>query len=190
MRCVVIESPYAGKDDIEVERNIRYLRACLRDSLMRGEAPYASHGLYTQPGVLDDSDPEQRRLGMDAGFDIGDRLDAVVAYTDFGVTGGMFESLDRRPQWYPEERQLDPDVVNEIKQWEQQARYRRRFNWEMNELASRELTDADIEDPESIPWTTPIRLKKGEFVAVRDDKIVARSVDGFKWEKEDGDDDE
>lgn len=41
MRRVIIESPYHGN----VERNLRYLRACLRDSLLRGEAPFASHGL-------------------------------------------------------------------------------------------------------------------------------------------------
>ena len=57
MRRVIIESPYAG----DVERNLRYLRACTRDSLMRGEAPFASHAIYSQPGVLDDHDPEQRR---------------------------------------------------------------------------------------------------------------------------------
>ena len=48
MRRVIIESPYAGF----VKRNEDYARECLRDSLMRGEAPIASHLLYTQPGVL------------------------------------------------------------------------------------------------------------------------------------------
>lgn len=47
MRLVIIESPFAG----DVVRNLRYLRACMRDCLRRGEAPYASHALYTQPGV-------------------------------------------------------------------------------------------------------------------------------------------
>ena len=37
---------------------MEYARACLRDSLLRGEAPIASHLLYTQPvASLDDSDP-------------------------------------------------------------------------------------------------------------------------------------
>ena len=35
LRLVVLESPYAG----DVARNVRYARACLRDSLLRGEAP-------------------------------------------------------------------------------------------------------------------------------------------------------
>ena len=42
MRRVIVESPYAG----DVERNIAYVRAAMRDCLMRGEAPLASHLLY------------------------------------------------------------------------------------------------------------------------------------------------
>jgi hypothetical protein len=48
MKLVIIESPYAG----EVEANVAYARACMRDSLGHGEAPIASHLLYTQPGIL------------------------------------------------------------------------------------------------------------------------------------------
>ena len=51
-RKVILESPYAG----DVETNLRNARAAMRDCLLRGEAPYASHLLYTQPGVLDDGD--------------------------------------------------------------------------------------------------------------------------------------
>lgn len=47
MKRVVIESPFAG----DVELNLRYLRACMHHCLKSGEAPYASHALYTQPGV-------------------------------------------------------------------------------------------------------------------------------------------
>jgi hypothetical protein len=61
---VILESPYAG----DVEANMRYARAAMRDSLMRGEAPFASHLLYTQEGVLLDSVPEERTLGIEAGF--------------------------------------------------------------------------------------------------------------------------
>ena len=50
MKLVIIESPYAG----DIEKNVAYARDCVRDSLMRGEAPYASHLLYTQPNILDD----------------------------------------------------------------------------------------------------------------------------------------
>lgn len=91
MRLVVIESPFAG----DIERNLRYLRACMADCLRRGEAPYASHALYTQPGVLDDSDPKERLLGMEAGFAWGAKADATVAYEDLGISRGMIEGIYR-----------------------------------------------------------------------------------------------
>lgn len=91
MRRVIIESPYAG----DVERNEQYARACMADCLKRGESPYASHLLYTQPGVLDDTIPEERQLGIDAGLTWGDVADAVVVYTDLGVSGGMRYGIER-----------------------------------------------------------------------------------------------
>ncbi len=81
----MIESPFAG----DVERNTRYLRACLADCLARGEAPFASHAIYTQPGVLDDSDPAQRTIGIEAGFAWRDVAAATVVYADLGITAGM-----------------------------------------------------------------------------------------------------
>jgi len=76
VRLVVVESPYAG----DVQRNLAYLRACLKDCLERGESPYASHGLLTQPGVgCDDDVPAERALGIRAGFAWADRADAVAA---------------------------------------------------------------------------------------------------------------
>ena len=87
---VVLESPYAG----DVPLNVAYARACLADSLARGEAPIASHLLYTQPGVLDDTDPEERARGMWAGHAWLPRAQAVVAYTDLGVSAGMLNGLE------------------------------------------------------------------------------------------------
>lgn len=85
MRRVIIESPYAG----DVERNLAYLRRCLADSLERGEAPFASHGLYTQPGVLNDDVPEERDHGIRAGFAWAEVADARVFYVDLGWSNGM-----------------------------------------------------------------------------------------------------
>lgn len=85
MRRVILESPFAG----QIERNVRYARACLRDSLLRGEAPIASHLLYTQPGVLDDDVPEERKQGIDAGLAWREAAEASVVYQDFGISSGM-----------------------------------------------------------------------------------------------------
>ena len=81
---VIIESPYAG----DVARNKRYLAACVRDSLMRGEAPFASHGFYTQ--YLDDTEPAERNLGMECGFAWAQGATKRVFYTDLGESGGMY----------------------------------------------------------------------------------------------------
>ena len=84
-KLVVIESPFAGN----VKENIKYARACMKDCLLRGEFPFASHLLYTQQGILDDDNPEERKLGIEAGFQWGDHADIVVVYTDRGTTKGM-----------------------------------------------------------------------------------------------------
>lgn len=85
MRLVILESPYAGATD----ENMAYARACLHDSLMRGEAPIASHLLYTQPGVLDDTVPGEREMGIEAGLAWLAVAEASVVYVDHGVSPGM-----------------------------------------------------------------------------------------------------
>lgn len=85
MRRVILESPYAG----DIERNVKYARACLRDSLLRGEAPIASHLLYTQPGVLQDEIPAERQHGIDAGLAWREVAEATVVYIDLGTSRGM-----------------------------------------------------------------------------------------------------
>lgn len=85
VRLVVLESPYAG----DVRLNEWYARLCLRDCLERGEAPIASHLLYTQPGVLDDNEPHERAWGIEAGLAWGAKAEATVVYTDRGVSKGM-----------------------------------------------------------------------------------------------------
>jgi hypothetical protein len=84
-RLVILESPYAG----DIEENVAYARACLRDSLLRGEAPIASHLLYTQKGVLDDNDAAERQHGIDAGLAWLAVASASVVYVDRGISRGM-----------------------------------------------------------------------------------------------------
>jgi hypothetical protein len=85
MRLVILESPYAG----DIEKNVAYARACVRDSLSRGEAPIASHLLYTQAGILRDEVADERQWGIDAGLAWASKADATVVYTDNGVSRGM-----------------------------------------------------------------------------------------------------
>lgn len=87
---VILESPYAG----DVPRNLKYLRACMRDCLLRGEAPFASHGLYTQDGVLDDAVPAEREHGIQAGFAWRSVAQKTVVYVDCGTSRGMQYGID------------------------------------------------------------------------------------------------
>jgi hypothetical protein len=80
-----------SKHDIRL-RNTYYARAAMLDCLLRGEAPYLSHLLYTQ--VLDDDVAEERKLGIDAGIELSHRLlldedVAHVFYDELGISGGM-----------------------------------------------------------------------------------------------------
>ena len=134
MRRVIIESPYAG----DIELNTRYLRAAMADSLARGEAPYASHGLYTQPGVLRDDVPEERKKGIEAGYAWAEVADAIAFYIDLGMSDGMqkarrmygavmpYMSLEERslPEWVspaPIEMQPLPWSAGDKHRWERKA---------------------------------------------------------------------
>ena len=92
-RFVIIESPYAGN----IERNAAYLRAALADAFRRGEVPFASHGLYTQPGVLNDQVAEERAKGIAAGFQVAAALAEAGAvravYVDEGMSSGMRQGI-------------------------------------------------------------------------------------------------
>ncbi len=93
MRRVIVESPYAGKSPAAIDMNVLYVRAALNHCLHNGDAPFASHGLYTLPGVLDDQIPEERALGMKAGFAFIETTVATVVYEDLGVSGGMVSGI-------------------------------------------------------------------------------------------------
>lgn len=83
MRLVIIESPFAG----DVVTHKKYLQRCIRDCIKRGESPYASHQMLTE--ALDDLNPEERKLGIEAGFAWRKMADATVVYLDYGQSRGM-----------------------------------------------------------------------------------------------------
>lgn len=91
MKKVIIESPYAG----DVEKNVRYARRATLDSIRRGEAPFISHLLYTQEGILDDLLPDERALGIAAGHEWITVAELTAVYADLGVSKGMQAGIDR-----------------------------------------------------------------------------------------------
>jgi hypothetical protein len=91
MKLVILESPFGG----DIESNVLYARQAVKDSLLRGEAPIATHLLYTQEGILDDSIPMERQFGIDAGLAWGKVADKTVVYIDRGISPGMEYGIQR-----------------------------------------------------------------------------------------------
>lgn len=93
----IVESPFAG----DLEANRRYTIEAMRDSISRGEAPFASHLLY--PGVLDDGIPLERALGMELAWDwiaasvrcAGSARMVSAVYVDRGISPGMVAGIER-----------------------------------------------------------------------------------------------
>jgi hypothetical protein len=114
---VIIESPYAGPTPSDISRNVAYAKLALADSIYRGEAPYASHLLYTQ--VLKDEIPEERKLGIELGMAWVDAAELVAFYVDFGFSPGMMSCLikiKRHSIRVPHEiRKVSPDVISSFR---------------------------------------------------------------------------
>ena len=85
----IIESPYRG----EVARNKAYLDRCLLDSLKRGESAIASHKIW--PGILNDNNPEERQLGIDAGRAWIPVATLMTVYVDWGISNEMENAMSR-----------------------------------------------------------------------------------------------
>lgn len=111
MRRVILESPYAPKVPADLEPgteayqtewkrqlhyNVTYARLAMRDCLtVHKDAPSASHLLYTQPGVLDDTIPEERTMGIEAGLEWRNATDTTVVYLDRGISSGMIYGVEK-----------------------------------------------------------------------------------------------
>lgn len=110
MKKVCIESPLKGLDG-NYARNVRYSRLCGLDCIRRGEAPFAGHLLMTQ--FLDDTDPEQRKAGIQAHLAWAGAADVVAFYVDLGMSPGMVmgeEAASARGQAV-ERRTLPADLM-------------------------------------------------------------------------------
>jgi len=98
VKRVVIESPFKtvtfdlnGQSfTLFEEGNLAYARAAAHDCLVNhGEAPWASHLLYPQPGILRDDVAEERVHGITAGLVWSECAEKCVVYIDRGITEGM-----------------------------------------------------------------------------------------------------
>ncbi len=120
MKRVVIESPYAADTEEGIDLNEAYGELCMHDCLVNhDESPYASHLLYTRRFVLRDDVPEDRKLGIEAGFYWRDVAEKSVFYKDLGMTKGMIQGVeDCEKKGNPYEVRKLPDDL-----WEQLLDY-------------------------------------------------------------------
>lgn len=88
---VFICSPYSG----DTERNAERARGYCRFAVSKGCIPLAPHILFTQ--FLDDSDPEQRRLGIFCGLVLQCKCQEVWVF-GHKVTKGMAVEVEKARQ--------------------------------------------------------------------------------------------
>lgn len=110
----VVESPYRATDAHSVEAHTLYLQFCMADCLRRSEAPMASHEWY--PRLLDDDNPKERALGIQAGYEWGECADLIAFYVDLGFSPGMreaqkFYSKTGKPM---DTRTINPELLKAI----------------------------------------------------------------------------
>lgn len=68
---VYIASPFAG----DIENNVEAAKEYCRAAMEEGVTPVAPHLIY--PQFLDDSDPAQRSMGLNAGLELLSRCDEL-----------------------------------------------------------------------------------------------------------------
>ena len=83
MILTIIESPWRG----DVAKHRAYLLRAIKDSLLRGEAPFASHLMY--PDVLREEDMGESARGILTGFAWYKVVERCAVYEDYGISSGM-----------------------------------------------------------------------------------------------------
>lgn len=86
MKLVYIASPFAG----DMENNTQKAREYCLSAIEEGVVPVAPHLLY--PQFLDDGDPRQRSLGLQAGLDLLARCDELWVCGD-EISPGMSREI-------------------------------------------------------------------------------------------------
>lgn len=88
MKLIYVASPYAG----DVEKNTEFAKEACRHVMNVGHAFFAPHLLY--PAILDDSQPEQRQLGLDMGLAMLEHCDELWCYGDH-ISFGMHLEIEK-----------------------------------------------------------------------------------------------
>ena len=87
-----IKSPNLKHDPVYkklINKNLESARQCCHWVFEQGGVPFASHLFYTQEGMLDDTNKDERNKGIEAGFFIGGFAEKVCVFYDKGISKGM-----------------------------------------------------------------------------------------------------
>lgn len=106
-RLVCVESPWKATDAYSVEQHRTYAQYAMQDCFKRGEAPFASHLLYTP--ILDDDCLPERLQGIEAGLLWGVHCDFVAVYIDMGISEGMRQAID---YWGNLDKRIDRRTIS------------------------------------------------------------------------------
>ena len=82
-------SPYRG----DTERNTQYAQELTRRAVLKGYTPITPHLYITQ--ALDDADPAERALGMEAGLHLLEPCKYIMIGGHYGLSEGMRHKIER-----------------------------------------------------------------------------------------------
>jgi hypothetical protein len=88
-KLVCIESPWRN---FALARP--YLSACIRDAVMRGEVPIASHAMFCVASDFNDEVDADRALGLTAARVMIQNCQLVAVYCDHGISEGMRRAME------------------------------------------------------------------------------------------------
>lgn len=91
MKLIFVASPLSG----DMEENIKYAERACRYVMDAGHAFFAPHLLYTR--ILDDTCPDERRVGIDMGLAVLARCDELWAFGEH-ISTGMQQEIDAAHQ--------------------------------------------------------------------------------------------
>lgn len=83
MKTAYICSPYSG----DTKRNKQYARELTARAIQDGYAPITPHLYITE--CLDDNEPKQRELGLNAGLALLSVCDIIIVGIKYGISDGM-----------------------------------------------------------------------------------------------------
>jgi hypothetical protein len=84
-------TPYRAKDKKQFEKQLAYTKSVARAEILCGNDVIVPHLYYTQ--LLDDDNPEERKIGMNSAISLLEKCDKVVVGNRYGISAGMEKEI-------------------------------------------------------------------------------------------------